>query len=127
MPDSLARSEAFALGTALDAYERTCSELVTRWVHMDLYAQAAAAMAAIREHGVSVPPLIVLTLQLAIAHSELESTLWKKSSVAVPPEELDEVLARHAFATHALRVAAREISPTGEPHAPGAEGHLRLV
>jgi hypothetical protein len=107
--DSLTRCEAFNLAAALDAYELTCSRLVSQWMHMELYAQAGAAIAAIREHGVSVPSLTVLTLQLAIAHCELESTLWQKKSVGVSAEQLDEALARHADAAQCLRIAARKI------------------
>ena len=107
--DSATRCDAFNLVAALDAYEVICSQLVTGWKDMDLYAHAGTAIAAIREHGVSVPSLTVLTLQLAIAHCEFESILWKKLNVEVTAENLKEVLDRHAHAVQELRFAGRKI------------------
>ena len=107
--DSATRCDAFNLAAALDAYEVVCSQLVRRWQDMDLYAAAGTAIAAIREHGVSVPSLTVLTLQLAIAHCELESTLWQKLGGEVAPERLQAILDRHARAVQELRWAARKL------------------
>lgn len=105
-----ARCDASDLAAALDAYEVTCFQLVNRWKHTGLYAQAGAAIAAIRELGVPAPTLTVLTLQLVIAHGELESVLWRQFTVdEVSPETLQQVVSRHAVALQDLRLAAQKI------------------
>jgi hypothetical protein len=103
---SAVRAEAFSLPAALDAYELTCSRLVTGWLDMGQFADAGHAIAAIRQYGVSNPSLTVLALQLAIAHAELESVLWEKSALGGSEAKLLAVRERHAIAVQALRMAA---------------------
>lgn len=104
--DSVTRVEAFNLAAALDAYELTCSRLVSNWLDMSEYADAGAAIAAIRKYGNSQPTLTILALQLAIAHAELESVLWERGSVGGTEAKLLAVRERHALAVQALRAAA---------------------
>ena len=108
-PHSDLRSGVFDLAIALDAYEMTCSGLVDEWLDMALYAEAGRSIAAIRQLGVPVPSLSVLTLQLAIAHAELESMLWQRSSVGIAEARVREVRERHAAAVQALRTAAARL------------------
>ena len=104
--DSVTRSETFIFAAALDAYEVTCSRLVTNWLDMNMYVEAGTSIATIRERGVSNPALTVLALQLAIAHAELEAALWQKGCVGMPDAKLTEVRERHASAVQLLRTAA---------------------
>lgn len=107
------RSEAFDLNAALDAYEAACYQLVIQWKHVGLYAQAGAAIESIREYGVSVTPLTVLTLQLVIAHWELESALWRRWTIEqVSDQAFQEILGRHAIAVQDLRLAAQLMVPS---------------
>ena len=111
--DSAVRSDAFNIVAALDVYDLTCSRLVANWLDMTLYADAGAAIAAIRQHGVSNPSLTVLALQLAIAHAELESVLWERSALGGSEARLRTVRDRHAMALQALRSAATALLRAG--------------
>jgi hypothetical protein len=108
-PDSGIRRDAFNLMSALDAYDLASSQLVERWLDMDLYTEFSKQIDAIRDHGVAVPTLTVLSLELVIAHSELVSTLWQNASVGVPAPKLYEVQARHTAAINMLRAAAAKL------------------
>ena len=109
LPTSEPRCDAFNLISALDAYDLASTKLVENWLDMELYAEFSKQIDVIREHGVSVPVLTVLSLQLVIAHSELLCTMWQNSSVGVNPVKLQDVKARHTASVHALAAAAARL------------------
>ena len=100
------RDERLDLASALERYEATCARLVDTWFDMDLYADFRKQLEAIRHHAMTVPALTVYSLQLAIAHFELVSTLWQDASVGVSAARLEEVKMRHAMAVEAMRAGA---------------------
>ena len=108
-PDSALRCSAFDLITALDAYDAASTQLVARWLDMELYEDFSKQLDAIRERGVSAPALTVLSLQLVIAHSELVCLMWQHSSVGVSATKMQEVQARHSHSIDALRAAAARL------------------
>lgn len=99
-----------ALIPALDAYQVAAVRLVESWLDMEAYADFARQIEPIREHGVAVPGLTVLALQLVIAHAELVSAMWQHSSVGVSPGRMKEVRLRHAIAVQSLRVEANRLA-----------------
>lgn len=103
------RCDAFNLMCALDAYDVASARLVESWLDMAAYTEFNRQIEPIREHGVTIPALTVLSLQLVIAHSELVSTMWQQSSVGVSAARLRDVMARHTVAVNALRVAAARL------------------
>lgn len=104
--------DAFDLPAALAAYEGMGARLVESWLDIELYARFSAQIADIRAHAVPLPALTVLALQLAIAHSELVSTMWQNASVGVDAGRIREVVERHAVALDALRTAATTLPKT---------------
>ena len=100
------RDERLDLASALERYEATCARLVDTWFDMDLYADFRKQLEAIRQYAMTVPALTVYSLQLAIAHFELVSTLWQDASVGVSAARLEEVKMRHAMAVEAMRAGA---------------------
>jgi hypothetical protein len=100
------RDERFDLASALERYEATCTRLVDTWFDMDLYAEFRKQLEAIRQYAMTVPALTVYSLQLAIAHFELVSTLWQDASVGISAARLEEVKMRHTIAAEAMRAAA---------------------
>jgi hypothetical protein len=103
------RDGTFDLPSALDRYGTTCTRLVDTWFDMDLYADFRKQLEAIRQHAMTVPALTVYSLQLAIAHFELVSTLWQDASVGISAARLEEVKMRHAIAAEAMRAAAAAV------------------
>ena len=103
------RDERLDLASALERYEATCARLVDTWFDMDLYADFRKQLEAIRQHAMTVPALTVCSLQLAIAHFELVSTLWQDASVGVSAARLEEVKMRHAIAVEAMRAGAAAV------------------
>ena len=107
-PEPLLRGGIPDLVSALDGYEATSTLLVEHWLDMDLYAQFSSQIEAIRGHVPGIPALTVLSLQLAIAHAELASTLWQNACTGVSAAKMQEARERHRLAIHAFRaVAAR--------------------
>ena len=69
------RDERLDLASSLDRYVAASTRLVDTWFDMDLYADFRKQLEAIRQHAMTDPALTVYSLQLAIAHFELVSTL----------------------------------------------------
>ena len=103
---STRRDERFDLASALDRYATASTRLVDTWFDMGLYADFRKQLEAIRLHAMTVPALAVYSLQLAIAHFELISTLWQDASVGVSAARLEEVKMRHTIAVEAMRTVA---------------------
>ena len=103
------RDERFDLASALERYDTTCTRLVDTWFDMDLYADFRKQLEAIRQYAMTVPALTVYSLQLAMAHFELVSTLWQDASVGVSAARLEEVKMRHAIAVEAMRAGAAAV------------------
>jgi hypothetical protein len=104
--EPLLRSGVANLLSALDTYDVASTRLVESWLDMDVYMVFSKQIDAIRDHGVTLPALTVLSLQLVIAHSELVSTLWQNASTGLCATKLQDVKERHTFAVNALRAAA---------------------
>lgn len=105
-PETLLRHSISEMLSALDAYDVASTRLVETWLDMDLYTEFSQQIDDIREQGVAIPTLTVLSLQLVIAHSELVSTMWQNASMGVNAARLQEVKERHTLAVNALRAAA---------------------
>jgi hypothetical protein len=104
--DSTVSRELSLLRSALDTYELACSRLLAEPAKMEAYLDASAAMATVRGRGVPIPALTVPTLQLAIAHCELEFTLWKRGLGAASDEKLREAQGEHRAALDKLAQTA---------------------